>query len=164
MDAKLLAVAGGQAPADLVVKNGKIVNVYTKEIYDGGVAVANGKIAAVGDVDYTIGEGTKVVDANGTGTCSGIKQALELIPENQPFMLVWSDLILPKEFELPEEYEDSNKAREDYIGISQTFLCRWSYKNNNLVEEASYEYGVAGFFLFTDKSKIKESKIDSCYS
>ena len=65
MDAKLLAVAGGQAPADLVVKNGKIVNVYTKEIYDGGVAVANGKIAAVGDVDYAIGEGTKVIDANG---------------------------------------------------------------------------------------------------
>ena len=65
MDAKLLAVAGGQAPADLVVKNGKIVNVYTKEIYDGGVAVANGKIAAVGDVDYAIGEGTKVIDAGG---------------------------------------------------------------------------------------------------
>ncbi len=65
MDLKLLAVAGGQAPADIVVKNGKIVNVYTKEIYDGGVAVAGDKIAAVGDVDYCIGEGTKVIDAQG---------------------------------------------------------------------------------------------------
>lgn len=65
MDVKLLAVAGGQAPADIVVKNGKIVNVYTKEIYDGGVAIAGDKIAAVGDVDYCIGEGTKVIDANG---------------------------------------------------------------------------------------------------
>lgn len=65
MDTKLLAVAAGQAPADIVVKNGKIVNVYTKEIYDGGVAIAGDKIAAVGDVEYAIGEGTKVIDAKG---------------------------------------------------------------------------------------------------
>ena len=65
MDTKLLAVAAGQAPADIVVKNGKIVNVYTKEIYDGGVAIAGDTIAAVGDVDYAIGEGTKVIDAEG---------------------------------------------------------------------------------------------------
>ncbi|WP_293007959.1 MULTISPECIES: adenine deaminase [unclassified Oscillibacter] len=65
MDQKLLAVAGGKEPADLVVKNGKIVNVFSGEIYDGGVAVAGDKIAAVGDVDYTIGEGTKILDAQG---------------------------------------------------------------------------------------------------
>ncbi len=65
MDKKLLAAAGGQAPADIVVKNGKLVNVYTKEIYEGGVAISGDKIAAVGDVDYAIGEGTKVIDAGG---------------------------------------------------------------------------------------------------
>ena len=65
MDMKLLAVAGGQWPADLVIKGGKIVNVYTAEIYDGGIAICGDTIAAVGDVDYTIGEGTKVVDAKG---------------------------------------------------------------------------------------------------
>ena len=65
MDKKLLAVAGGQAPADIVVKNGKLVNVYTKEIYEGGVAISGDKIAAVGDVEYAIGEGTKVIDAGG---------------------------------------------------------------------------------------------------
>ncbi|MDE7068780.1 MAG: amidohydrolase family protein, partial [Schaedlerella arabinosiphila] len=65
MDKKLLAAAGGQAPADIVVKNGKLVNVYTKEIYEGGVAISGDKIAAVGDVEYAIGEGTKVIDAGG---------------------------------------------------------------------------------------------------
>lgn len=65
MDKKLLATAGGQAPADIVVKNGKLVNVYTKEIYEGGVAISGDRIAAVGDVDYAIGEGTKVIDAGG---------------------------------------------------------------------------------------------------
>lgn len=65
MDKKLLEVAAGRTPADIVVKNGKIVNVYTKEIYEGGVAVSGNTIAAVGDVDYTIGENTKVIDAGG---------------------------------------------------------------------------------------------------
>lgn len=65
MNQKLLAVAAGQAPADVVVKNGKIVNVYSGEIYEGGVAIADDKIAAVGDVDYAVGEGTKVIDAGG---------------------------------------------------------------------------------------------------
>ena len=64
MDNKLLAVAGGQQPADIVIKNGKIVNVLTAEIYDGGVAISDQTIAAVGDVDYCIGEGTQV-DAQG---------------------------------------------------------------------------------------------------
>lgn len=65
MDKQILAAAAGQAPADLVVKNGKIVNVYSGEIYDGGVAVSNGIIVAVGDVEYTVGEGTRVIDAKG---------------------------------------------------------------------------------------------------
>lgn len=45
MDKKLLAVAGGKAPADLVIKNGRIVNVYSGEIYAGGVAVCGNRIA-----------------------------------------------------------------------------------------------------------------------
>ena len=65
MDSKLLAVAAGKEPADLAVVNGKIVNVYSGEIYEGGVAVAGDKIAAIGDVAYAIGEGTQVIDAKG---------------------------------------------------------------------------------------------------
>ena len=62
MSKELLAVAKGTKPADLVIQNGKIVNVYSGEIYEGGVAVC-GEIAAVGDVAYCIGERTKVIDA-----------------------------------------------------------------------------------------------------
>ena len=100
----------------------------------------------------------QIVDTDGTGTCAGIKQALGLIPEKEPFLLIWSDLILPNNFELPIEYRDCAKTvfpKEDYIGISQTFPCRWSYKNDRFLEEGSCEYGVAGFFLFTEKEKIK---------
>lgn len=103
------------------------------------------------DVKYNI------VDASGTGTCAGVKQAIKLIPENEPFMLVWSDLILPKGLVLPEGYENGDVIpTKDYVGISQTFPCRWKYENGEFAEEKSIEYGVAGFFLFTDKSKISD--------
>lgn len=65
MDHQLLSTAKGERPADLVIKNGQIVNVYTKEIYAGGVAICGSTIAAVGDVEEWIGPETKVVDAGG---------------------------------------------------------------------------------------------------
>lgn len=99
----------------------------------------------------------QIVDAEGTGTCSGLRQAMELIPEKEPFMLVWSDLILPQDLNLPEEYDGGETVPvNDYVGISQTFPCRWSYRNGQFMEESSTEYGVAGFFLFTDKSQIAD--------
>ncbi len=106
---------------------------------------------AFADVKY------HVIDAEGTGTCSGIRQAISHIPEEEPFMLVWSDLILPKDFRLPEEYEaEENRTRGDYIGISKTFSCRWSYSQGGFMEEESQEHGVAGFFLFSEKKRLKE--------
>jgi GTP:adenosylcobinamide-phosphate guanylyltransferase/aminoglycoside phosphotransferase len=98
-------------------------------------------LAAFADVDY------QVVDADGSGTCSGVGQALALLPEGEPFMLAWSDLILPAEFELPA-------ADRDWVGISQTFECRWSYTDGRFVEERSHEHGVAGLFVFGDKSAL----------
>lgn len=89
----------------------------------------------------------QVVDATGSGTCSGIKMAVDLIPEGKPFMLIWSDLILPDTFEAPINYGN-------YIGISQTFPCRWSYRNGNYEERQSEINGVAGLFIFQNKSYL----------
>lgn len=96
-----------------------------------------------------------IVDADGSGTCAGLKQAIDIIPERKPFMLIWSDLILPHNFSLPEEYEGKDMWPEhDYIGIAKSFPCRWSYINGAFSEKESCEYGVAGFFLFTGKDKL----------
>lgn len=65
MDVDLMDIALGKREADTVIVNGQIVNVYTREIYPGGVAIAGNKIAAVGDVNYCIGSGTKIIDAEG---------------------------------------------------------------------------------------------------
>jgi adenine deaminase len=65
VDLKILHVAQGKALADLAVTNGRIVNVHTREIYPGGVAVVGERIAVQGDIDYTIGPETQVIDAGG---------------------------------------------------------------------------------------------------
>ena len=109
-------------------------------------------LSAFADVKYM------VVKANGSGTCGGIRQSIDIIPDKEPFMLIWSDLILPDEFELPEEYKDSCEKRElhDYVGLSETFPCRWKYENDMFLEERSTESGVAGFFMFHDKSVLEK--------
>jgi len=43
-----IAVARGDQPADLLLRNGKIVNVYSGEILDSDIAVADGHIAGFG--------------------------------------------------------------------------------------------------------------------
>lgn len=107
-------------------------------------------LSSFADVKY------QVVDASGAGTCGGVKQAIGLIPDHEPFMLVWSDLILPDYFMLPDEYEKNENPEHDYVGLSETFPCRWKYENGAFKEERSAKFGVAGFFLFTDKGRIKD--------
>ncbi|MEM9476733.1 MAG: adenine deaminase [Pseudomonadota bacterium] len=73
----LVAVAAGRAPADLVIRGGRVVNVQTREVLDGWeIAVAAGRFAYVGpDASHCIGDGTEVLDAQGQylipGLCDG---------------------------------------------------------------------------------------------
>jgi len=69
---QLVDVATGRSPADLVVKNGKLVNVNSGEIYPAGVAVKGDRIAAIGDADHAVGPETEVVDAEGRYLCPGL--------------------------------------------------------------------------------------------
>lgn len=90
------------------------------------------------------------VKAGGTGTCGGLRQALELVPDNVPFMLVWSDLILGAEFNLDFD------VTENLVGISKDFECRWSYTDGVFAETPSSEHGVAGLFVFKNKAELKD--------
>ncbi len=62
----LVKVATGAEKAELVITNAKLINVCTREILENvDVAVAEGRIAKVGDCKACIGENTTVVDAAG---------------------------------------------------------------------------------------------------
>ena len=66
MNNHVIDVALGNAPADMVIKNGRLLNVHTGEIYETEIAIADKVIAAVGSLsENTIGENTKVIDAQG---------------------------------------------------------------------------------------------------
>jgi adenine deaminase len=62
---RLTAVARGAAPADLYVRGGTLLNVYTGEIYLANVAIAGERIAYVGARDDMIGPRTTTLDAAG---------------------------------------------------------------------------------------------------
>jgi adenine deaminase len=59
--ARLISIAKGDTPADLVLANTRIVNVFSGEIKSGNVAIGGDKIAGIGD--YHRGE--RVLDLEG---------------------------------------------------------------------------------------------------
>jgi adenine deaminase len=63
---ELADVAMGRRKADMVIKNGTLVNVNTKELQEHiDVALCKGRIALVGDASHCIGETTQIIDATG---------------------------------------------------------------------------------------------------
>ena len=71
---RLVDVAAGRAPADLVIRNGRWVNVLTREIVAGiDIAVRCGRIACiVEDAGYCTGAGTRVLEAEGRFLVPGL--------------------------------------------------------------------------------------------
>ncbi len=74
---QLVDVAMGRQVADLVIENGRWVNVHSGEIIPNtDVAIWQSRIAYVGEnADYTIGEETKVVEGNGRFLIPGLCDA-----------------------------------------------------------------------------------------
>lgn len=63
---RLSRVATGAEKADLVIQGARLVNVCTHEIIENtSVAIADGRIALVGDASHCIGDDTAVIDAKG---------------------------------------------------------------------------------------------------
>ena len=59
-------IASGREPADLVIKNARIVNVFSGTIQEGDIAIAGGQIAGIGDY-----EGKEEIDAAGRYAAPG---------------------------------------------------------------------------------------------
>lgn len=90
----------------------------------------------------------KIIKATKKGTISGIKESIANYEQDEPFMIMWCDLILSKDFEIPEK-------KGNYIGISKDFECRWSYIDGKFIKEPSKEGGVAGLFIFENKKVLE---------
>jgi len=66
----LLAVARGDVPADLVLRNARLVNVLSGEIHDANLAIADGKVIGWGDY-----EGRETIDLAGAYVAPGLLDA-----------------------------------------------------------------------------------------
>ena len=88
---RLVAVAAGRAPADTVIRNGRWVNVHTREILpDHDIAIAEGRIAYVGpDADHCIGPETEIIEADDRFMIPGLCDA---------HMHIESGMLTPAEF------------------------------------------------------------------
>jgi len=82
---RLISVARGKESADLVLHNGRVVDIISGEIYRTGIAVAEGYIVGLGE-GY---QGAAVVDLCGRYVCPGFIDA---------HVHVESSLVRPKEF------------------------------------------------------------------
>ena len=61
-----------------------------------------------------------LVNTEETGTSGGIKAALEYVPENEPFILTWSDLYF-------ENKPNFSFDKEMCLGLTNKFTCRWRF-------------------------------------
>jgi len=67
-----IEVARGLRPADLLLKGGKVVNVFSGEVQQTNVAICNGRITGVGDYYH---DGIEVCDAGGLFLIPGLIDA-----------------------------------------------------------------------------------------
>lgn len=81
---KRIREASGAEPADLVIRNARVVNVFTHEIIEGDIAVCDGMIAGVGQY-----EGREVLDAGGCYALPGFIDS---------HIHIESSMVTPEEF------------------------------------------------------------------
>ena len=65
--ARLISVAKGELPADLILANGRVVNVFTGEVESGNVAIYGDRVAGVGDYQ----QARKAIDLGGKYVAPG---------------------------------------------------------------------------------------------
>ncbi|MBO9129310.1 adenine deaminase [Bacillus sp. 165] len=85
-----IEVANKQKPADLIIKNGKIINVFTQEIIEEDIAIHNGMIVGIGEF-----KGENVIDANGQYICPGFIDTHVHIESSMVTPSEFSQVVLP---------------------------------------------------------------------
>ena len=88
--ARRIAVARGDEPADLVVKGGRVLSVFTREWLDVDIAVCDGYVAGLGDY-----EGTETLDVGGAFVVPGFIDAHMHLESTKLLVDEFARLVLP---------------------------------------------------------------------
>lgn len=79
------------------------------------------------------------------GTCSGIADAMNLVPPNESLMITWSDLII-------NNWQDIPYTELPIVAITNAFTCRWTLQEKKTLIEQPGDNGIPGIF-YASKSK-----------
>ncbi|MEI8104698.1 MAG: adenine deaminase [Actinomycetes bacterium] len=85
-----IAVARGDEPADLVIRNGRVLSVFTREWLDADVAIVDGTIAGLGSYD-----GVETLDAAGRYVVPGFVDAHMHLESSKLLVDEFARLVLP---------------------------------------------------------------------
>jgi adenine deaminase len=88
--ARRVAVARGDEPADLVIRGGRVLCVFTREWLDADVAIADGYVAGLGDYD-----GAETLDAAGRHVVPGFVDAHMHLETSKLLPAEFARLVLP---------------------------------------------------------------------
>jgi adenine deaminase len=88
--ARRLAVARGDEPADLVIRGGRVLSVFTREWLEVDVAICDGTIAGLGSY-----EGAEIVDADGAYVAPGFIDAHMHLETSKLLPSEFARLVLP---------------------------------------------------------------------
>jgi adenine deaminase len=88
--ARRIAVARGDEPADLVVRRGRVLSVFTREWLDADVAICDGYIAGIGDY-----AGSETLDADGRYVVPGLIDAHMHLESTKLMVDEFARLVVP---------------------------------------------------------------------
>ncbi|OYT63677.1 adenine deaminase, partial [Candidatus Bathyarchaeota archaeon ex4484_205] len=92
----LIDTAMGRVKADLVIRGGNLIDVYTAEVIEGvDIAIKSGRIALVGRAGHTIGSSTEVIDAKGRYISPGFLDGHIHIESSMLTLTRFAEIVLP---------------------------------------------------------------------
>lgn len=158
--ARLIEVAIGRQKADLVLKDGFVVNVFTGEILKRDVAVADGYIAGVGNYS-----GEEEIDCTGKYICPGFIDA---------HIHIESTMVLPDEFVrtalvsgtttvIADPHEIVNvcgaKGMQFMLDVSEDLPCNIYFMLPSCVPATGFETAGANFTAEDMKEFIDNKRV-----
>ncbi len=90
---RMIDVAAGREPADLCIKNCRIIDVFNKSVFESDLLVAEGMIAGYGSPNHP--EARTVVDANGSYVAPGLIDGHVHIESSHLSPAEFSRLVVP---------------------------------------------------------------------
>lgn len=88
-------VAMGEEPASIVLRGGRVVDVFDRRVVQADVAIAGDRIAVVGDASHCVGEGTRVIDCTGLVITPGFVEPHYHVGGSQLTVERLAELLLP---------------------------------------------------------------------